>query len=127
MEELLAELDTLLSETMRFIVTIRERGRSVIFCWNSSAAVSAAAGNTGCPTGQSGTRSGKNRSSASLLLKLRREMTPDEYLAFEVYVVEGKPAREAAVLSSLSPGMVYLVKTRALKRLRVLRHEFEAV
>ena len=61
------------------------------------------------------------------LLKLRREMTPDEYLAFEVYVVEGKPAREAAVLSSLSPGMVYLVKTRALKRLRVLRHEFEAV
>lgn len=61
------------------------------------------------------------------LLKLRREMPPDEYLAFEVYVVEGKPAREAAVLSSMSPEMVYFIKTRALRRLRALRHEFEAV
>lgn len=61
------------------------------------------------------------------LLKLRREMEPDEFLAFEVYVVEGKPAREAAVLSSMSPDMVYFTKTRALKRLRVLRREFQAV
>jgi len=64
---------------------------------------------------------------AQSLMKLQGEMDPNSWLAFEVYVIEGKPAREAAVLSAMSPEMVYLTRTRALKRLRILREEFQAV
>lgn len=126
-EELLAELDTLLFENDAFYRHDPEKGAFGDFLLEQLCRCVRRRGEHRVPDRAKWDEEWKKQVLRQSLLKLRREMTPDEYLAFEVYVVEGKPAREAAVLSSLSPGMVYLVKTRALKRLRVLRHEFEAV
>lgn len=60
------------------------------------------------------------------LQKLRQEEKPGEYSAFEFHVLDGKSARETAVMCSMLPEMVYLVKTRLMRRLRVLMKEFSA-
>ena len=54
------------------------------------------------------------------------EEKPNEYAAFENHVLNGKSARETAVMCSMLPEMVYLVKTRLMRRLRVLMKEFSA-
>ena len=60
------------------------------------------------------------------LQKLRQEEKPGEYSAFEFHVLDGKSARETAVMCSMLPEMVYLVKTRLMRRLRILMKEFSA-
>lgn len=58
------------------------------------------------------------------LLKLRQEEKPNEYSAFESHVLDGKSAKETAVMCAMLPEMVYLVKTRFMRRLRSLMKEF---
>lgn len=58
------------------------------------------------------------------LLKLRMEEKPNEYAAFENHVLDGKSARETAVMCSMLPEMVYFVKTRLMRRLRAVMKDY---
>ena len=58
------------------------------------------------------------------LQKLRMEEKPNEYAAFENHVLNGKSARETAVMCSMLPEMVYFVKTRLMRRLRAVMKDY---
>lgn len=52
------------------------------------------------------------------------EEKPNEYAAFENHVLNGKSARETAVMCSMLLEMVYFVKTRLMRRLRAVMKDY---
>ena len=52
------------------------------------------------------------------LFKLRVEMEPSLYQAFHLYVIEGKSAKEVALFLGIRKSAVYVIKSRAVARLK---------
>lgn len=61
----------------------------------------------------------------SCLTRLRSEVSPSHYRAFELTTVREVPATEVADQLGMSRDSVYQARSRALRRLRELREEYE--
>lgn len=61
----------------------------------------------------------------SCLSRLRSEVSPSHYRAFELTTVREVPAMEVAKQLGMSRDAVYQARSRALQRLRALRDEYE--
>jgi len=56
---------------------------------------------------------------------LRSQLEPATFQAFELHVINERPAKEVATFLGISIGMVYVAKSRAVKKLRTIIQELQ--
>lgn len=61
------------------------------------------------------------------LFKLRVEMEPSLYQAFHLYAIEGKSAKEVALFLGIRKSAVYVIKSRAVARLKQIISKIQDV